>query len=265
MAIGDLLVSAGPSLESFKFCVKVVGIPEEGLNLDASLQHINFTKNPNLRNITLDVDAPAYLVPFLQRLTKSRYPPSLKKLHIPRLVPEKRSIHFDCKRIDGLLQHPYFSALGEFRCRQCVLPEIGEEWYNGRPIEGSQSWKEMESKIEELKVAMPKLADKGILQKYCTGARASSGVMTFREDASNEDQYTENNDQNRNYCERCRLMGILDGDEMDWEVWAAGHFGRKEKVEMAKGLTRVDWLGGEGMVTWIGLVRGEGGVWEMKM
>ncbi|THU90327.1 hypothetical protein K435DRAFT_676238, partial [Dendrothele bispora CBS 962.96] len=33
MAIGDLLVSAGPSLESFEFCVKVIGILEEGVNL----------------------------------------------------------------------------------------------------------------------------------------------------------------------------------------------------------------------------------------
>ncbi|THU90323.1 hypothetical protein K435DRAFT_864413 [Dendrothele bispora CBS 962.96] len=68
----------------------------------------------------------------------------------------------------------------------------------------------------------------------------------------------------RAWSERCRLMGILDGDEMDWEARAAGHFGRREKAEMAKGVKRVDWLGGEGMVTWVGLVRGKGGVWEMK-
>ncbi|THU90318.1 hypothetical protein K435DRAFT_802100 [Dendrothele bispora CBS 962.96] len=68
----------------------------------------------------------------------------------------------------------------------------------------------------------------------------------------------------RAWSERCRLMGVLDGDEMDWETRAAGHFGRREKVEMAKGVKRVDWLGGEGMVTWVGLVRGKGGVWEMK-
>ncbi|THU90321.1 hypothetical protein K435DRAFT_864411 [Dendrothele bispora CBS 962.96] len=78
----------------------------------------------------------------------------------------------------------------------------------------------------------------------------------------------------RAWSERCRLMGILrqqpvyalpssDGDEMDWEARAAGHFGRRERVEMAKGVKR-DWLGGEGMVNWVGLVRGKGGVWQMK-
>ncbi|THU77951.1 hypothetical protein K435DRAFT_738006 [Dendrothele bispora CBS 962.96] len=166
MAIEDLLVSAGPSLESFKFCVELARVYEGDVNLDASLQHIHFTKNSNLRKITLDVDDSAYLVPFLERLTKNHYLPSLEKLHIPRLVQlgEMGSTPVDYKHIDGLLRHPYFSALGEFRCTQCVRSRIKEKWYDGQPIEGSWSRKEMESKIEKLKEAMPRLADEGILQ-----------------------------------------------------------------------------------------------------
>ncbi|THU78444.1 hypothetical protein K435DRAFT_55748 [Dendrothele bispora CBS 962.96] len=164
MAVGDLLVSAGPSLENFKFCVELAGVFKRDVDLDARLQHIHLTENSNLRKITLDVDDSTYLVPFLERLTKSHYPPSLEKLHIPRLVPEMDDTPVDYKRINELLRHSYFSALGEFRCRQHVGSGIEEEWYNGRPIEGSWSWKEMESKIEELKAAMPKLADEGILQ-----------------------------------------------------------------------------------------------------
>ncbi|THU83648.1 hypothetical protein K435DRAFT_971480 [Dendrothele bispora CBS 962.96] len=168
-ALRDLLVSAGPSLESFEFCFEP-WILETGVNLAASLQHIDFTKNSNLRKITLDVDDSNYFVPFLQRLTKSHYPPSLKKLHIPKLISsEMGGTLVDYKRVDELLQHSYFSALGEFRCRQCVIFGLEDVkgqpgvWYY-RPNEGTQPLKEMESKIEELKSAMPKLADKGILQ-----------------------------------------------------------------------------------------------------
>ncbi|THU90319.1 hypothetical protein K435DRAFT_841528 [Dendrothele bispora CBS 962.96] len=205
MAVGDLMVSAGPSLESFKFCVKATArMFKRDAALDASLQHINFTENPNLREITLDVDDSAYLVPFLQRLTKSHYPPSLETLHIPRLVPKMRCTPVDYKHIDELLQHFYFSSLGEFRCRQCVRSGIEEEWYNGRPIEGSWSWKEMDTKIEELKAAMPKLADKGILQSRNAVHLSKLWVtaFAFRKNKSDEDQDTENNDENRDDRER---------------------------------------------------------------
>ncbi|THU97995.1 hypothetical protein K435DRAFT_857123 [Dendrothele bispora CBS 962.96] len=187
MAIGNLLVSAGPCLEIFEFWVQAVGILEEGVDLDASLQYINFTKNPNLKNITLDVDAPAYL-------------------------------------------HPYFSALGEFRCRQCVISEIGEEWYNGRPIEGSRSWKEMESKIEELKAAMLKLADKGILQSR--GTRAQAQGLTFREDESDEAQDTENDDKYRDESNEDQDKENNDEDRNDRERFSPG-FGQVE-LQMGK-------------------------------
>ncbi|THU77952.1 hypothetical protein K435DRAFT_973731 [Dendrothele bispora CBS 962.96] len=177
MAVGDLLVSAGPSLKSFGLCVQAVGRFRRLVDLgtDTSLQHIDFTENPNIRSITLDVDDSAYLVPFLERLTRSHYPPSLEKLHIPKLVPdlERRSTHVDYKRIDELLQHSYFSALGEFRCTQSVIHDIGDmplhrDEENNFVVDEDTwlSWisEEMESKIEELKAKMPKLADKGILQ-----------------------------------------------------------------------------------------------------
>ncbi|THU90322.1 hypothetical protein K435DRAFT_968757 [Dendrothele bispora CBS 962.96] len=216
MAIWELLVSAGPSLESFAFCVQAVGrkFKEDALDLDASLQHIDFTENSNLRKITLDVSDSAYLVPFLERLTKSRYPPSLEKLHIPWLVPEMGSTRVDYKRINELLQHPYFSALNEFRCSLYVVSERSETWYDGQPIEGSLLRKVMESKIEELKAAMSKLADKGILQvdKYFWQSRdvvhrrlwvmAFAFRRSFRKDKSDEDQDTENDDENRDDRER---------------------------------------------------------------
>ncbi|THU90320.1 hypothetical protein K435DRAFT_781291 [Dendrothele bispora CBS 962.96] len=168
MAFGDLLVSAGPSLESFGFRVQADQTLKGNVDLDASLKHINFTENCNLRNITLDVDDSTYLVPFLERLTKTRYPPSLEKLHIPKLVPEMGSTRVDYKRINELLQHPYFSTLVEFRCTQCVTFVDPDEWFPDEwfdePIVVTQPLKEMELKIKELKAAMPKLADEGILQ-----------------------------------------------------------------------------------------------------
>ncbi|THU90325.1 hypothetical protein K435DRAFT_802106 [Dendrothele bispora CBS 962.96] len=58
----------------------------------------------------------------------------------------------------------------------------------------------------------------------------------------------------RAWSERCRLMGILNGDEMDWEARAAGHFGRREKGEGGDG------KGGEE----VQVIRAKGGVWEIK-
>ncbi|KAF5364671.1 hypothetical protein D9758_005640 [Tetrapyrgos nigripes] len=69
----------------------------------------------------------------------------------------------------------------------------------------------------------------------------------------------------RAWSERCLLVGLLEGDEvLTGQERAAGHYGRKEKAEMAEGVRRVDWLGAEGMATWIGLRRSKNGIWEIK-
>lgn len=55
---------------------------------------------------------------------------------------------------------------------------------------------------------------------------------------------------NKAYTRRCREVGGMMGEEA-------------EKAMLARGVLRVDYLGGE---FWFeGLVRGRGGVWEMKM
>ncbi|THU86693.1 hypothetical protein K435DRAFT_782764 [Dendrothele bispora CBS 962.96] len=65
--------------------------------------------------------------------------------------------------------------------------------------------------------------------------------------------------------DRCWLVGLANGDEpLPPDQRAAGFSGVREKEEMMNGVKRVDFLGAEGRLRFVGLARGRGGMWEIK-
>ncbi|KAF5344342.1 hypothetical protein D9758_013269 [Tetrapyrgos nigripes] len=184
-AMTKLLESAGSSLENFSFAVKQSASGKGDMDLgnylattrlslpltffaflDAVLQQIDLSTNVNLQSIYLSIEDSSYLLPFLRRLINNSNPSSLKKLHVPNFLSSARD---STDLVDQLFQHPYFSSLQEFRCTVCVpfgLKDVKGQpkgWYD-RLNEGSQPLADMAAKIDELKLRLPSLNNRGVLR-----------------------------------------------------------------------------------------------------
>ncbi|THU90313.1 hypothetical protein K435DRAFT_968751 [Dendrothele bispora CBS 962.96] len=190
-AVGALLASTGPSLESFGLTSQ---IPNNGIDLDTSLCFIDFTKNSRVRHITLDVAHLSHAIQFLHHLkTHSPYPPCLEKLYIPYLVPENTYPSIDHTQLDVLLEHPSFSNLKEFRGGACVgftLNDVrgqSRSSHYHRPSEGNWRSEEMELKVREVQARMPMLMDRGILRMD----------ESFRFGSDGDDELDDPNDHRR--------------------------------------------------------------------
>jgi hypothetical protein len=189
-AISRLIGSAGISLREFRFqltdpwrdidCGKSDTTSTYTLLLilfdpsDAIFQHIDLTANSNLQFIALDVNNHSFIIPFLQRLTRSSNPSSLKQLHIPYLVYGHDLVDsedVELEFIDEILQHPYFSTLEEFRFTVDVyvygfinFQEVPAMIQFEEPTEGTKPMEEMILRVKELKSRMPGLVKRGVLK-----------------------------------------------------------------------------------------------------
>ncbi|KDQ06693.1 hypothetical protein BOTBODRAFT_192907 [Botryobasidium botryosum FD-172 SS1] len=169
-AIGKLLASTGTSLEVFSAQVQAAGPLNDGIDMDARFQLIDFTKNTRLQRIRLDIEEDEHVLPFLQRLTNTTihfkpFTPALQSLEIKYLA----RLSIDWETLDVLLQHPYFSALSEIK--YTVVASFGKTDVVGQPgdwfekaNEGSDAHRTMLKNIEEFGARLPLCRARGILR-----------------------------------------------------------------------------------------------------
>ncbi|ESK94225.1 hypothetical protein Moror_8296 [Moniliophthora roreri MCA 2997] len=118
IAINLLLNSATTSLEEIVFEAGYFANWQLGV-LERYLDGLDLTKHPNLRVIDLTVMTPQ-LIDVLERIANSstHHKSRLEVLRLPHLTSIN---NLDWSRLDGVLQHPYFSGLTELTCNLCCI------------------------------------------------------------------------------------------------------------------------------------------------
>ncbi|KAK7047643.1 hypothetical protein VNI00_006411 [Paramarasmius palmivorus] len=168
VAIGQLLASAGSTLEEFSFTIQAAGSLNRGTVLAARFHpYIDLTKNTNLRTIKLWIEDSAFQLPFLENLTKDETgsEPHIEVLDIHYLS----QLDLDWAQLDAMLQHPVYSQLREVRAYVQVTygysDVVGQPrtWYEA-PNSDSKAARNMEKKMAEFRKKLPRTNERGILE-----------------------------------------------------------------------------------------------------
>ncbi|KAK7022954.1 hypothetical protein VNI00_016844 [Paramarasmius palmivorus] len=168
-AIGQLLSSAGGSLEEF-FCTIQVAEPSrnQGIVLDERFHsHIDLTRNTNLRTIKLQIGDSMFQLPFLENLTQGN---TGSEPHLQTLVIQNLSeLDLDWERLDTLLQHPVFSRLQEIRVHIAAtyafsdISGLSQSLIRNTNVD-SEAARNMKEKMAEFRKKLPKTNNRGILK-----------------------------------------------------------------------------------------------------
>ncbi|KAI3607490.1 hypothetical protein WG66_005197 [Moniliophthora roreri] len=166
IAINLLLNSATTSLEEIVFEAGYFANWQLGV-LERYLDGLDLTKHPNLRVIDLTVMTPQ-LIDVLERIANSstHHKSRLEVLRLPHLTSIN---NLDWSRLDGVLQHPYFSGLTELTCNLCCIfsqdDVVGQPWCSSYSVPdiNSDAAKTLQTRLLQLGMYLPMCEQRGIL------------------------------------------------------------------------------------------------------